>query len=212
MQRLGILSEEIMRIVQGEVPQDARYALAVAFLKQGHLPGGERWRDGAPRMIVQIGDADAVQVQRMRQEPVGETRDRTVRYDVRFRVAPSRAGGAGIGIDGSAVETFMSRALDAPCDDQGALFQLALAMRTVAEERLEDLRVAADTTFRRDALWRIVGWAQRHLWQVQSVDVSRLVLEDPVIERNRGETWLAKRWEVWIPFTMDVVATLQRRS
>jgi hypothetical protein len=194
MQRLGILSEEIMRIVQGEVPQDARYALAVAFLKQGHLPGGERWRDGAPRMIVQIGDADAVQVQRMRQEPVGETRDRTVRYDVRFRVAPSRAGGAGIGIDGSAVETFMSRALDAPCDD------------------LEDLRVAADTTFRRDALWRIVGWAQRHLWQAQSVDVSRLVLEDPVIERNRGETWLAKRWEVWIPFTMDVVATLQRRS
>jgi hypothetical protein len=212
MQRLGILSEEILRIMQGETPQDARYDLARAFLERGHLPNGERWRDGAPRFNVQIGDADATKVQRIKREAVGEARDRTVRFDVRFRVAPSRAGGAGIGIDGSAVETFMSRALDAPCDDQVALFQLALAMRTVAEARLEDLRVAVDTTFRRDALWRIVGWAQRNLWQVQSVDVTRVALEAPVVDRNRGESWLAKRWEVWIPFTMDVVATLQRRA
>jgi hypothetical protein len=85
-------------------------------------------------------------------------------------------------------------------------------MRTVAEARLEDLRMAVDTTFRRDAIWRIVGWAQRNLWQVQSVDVTRIALEAPVVDRNRGESWLAKRWEVWIPFTMDVVATLQRRA
>lgn len=212
MQRLGILSEEILRIMQGETPQDARYDLARAFLERGHLPHGERWRDGAPRFNVQIGDADATKVQRIKREAVGEARDRTVRFDVRFRVAPSRGGGAGIGIDGSAVETFMSRALDAPCDDQIALFQLALAMRTVADARLEDLRMAVDTTFRRDFIWRIVGWAQRNLWQVQSVDVTRIALEAPVVDRNRGESWLAKRWEVWIPFTMDVVATLQRRA
>jgi hypothetical protein len=213
MQRLGILSEEILRIMQGDTPkQDARYDLALAFLKNGQLPGDGRWREGAPRLIVQIGDADATQVQRIRQEPVGEARERTVRFDVRFRVAPSRAGGAGIGVvDSTATQTFVARVVDEPGHEMAVLKQFALAMRAVAEERLEDLRVSVESTFRKDALWRIVGWHQRQAWEGMDMNVSRLALEDPVIEKSRGSGWLARRMEVWIPFIVDVGATLRKR-
>ena len=215
MGRLTLLAETIMQVARvPSIPEDRPYRQALALLRDGVMPNGAKWRDGPPPLFVRIGGADTCKLVRQRQEATQDPlRSRSgAKFSVRFEVRPARGAVAGVSIDDTAIETFMGMAMEAPCDDHLSLERLAAALRVVAEERLDSIRVALRPLFFEDGLWRIVGWNQRDQWTMETLEVARVALSEAIIEKNRGQNWVAKRWEAWVPFTCDVEATLWRRS
>jgi len=213
MGRLAILSEAIMQVARPPaIPEDQPYRQALALLRDGRMPNGGTWRDGPPPLFVRLGGADTCVVVRMGQEAVDDTLGRGTRYTGRFAVRPARGTSAGVSIDPSATEAFMSQALDAPCNDHLALERLGAAVRVVAEEREEAIRGAIRSLFWEDGLWRFVGWPQRDRWVLSDLSVGRIDLGEALVDENRGESWVAKRWEAWVPLTVDIEAMLRRRT
>lgn len=208
MGRLRQLSEAVLKAVgTPDMMQTQRYRLALAFLKDGLLPNGQGVNDVPPPLFARLGDVEACELVRVSQAAEDEGR---VRFEARFQVHPSRAGGAGVSIDGAITEFFISYAESEPCNDD-AKVELGAALRQVAEERIDAVKAAFEQLISGDDLvWRLVGWPQRDRWVQESATVDRIALGDTWVEENRGETWLAKHWELWVPATLDVVAVLRR--
>ena len=206
MRRLG---EAVLRAVgTPELRRTPQYEMALRFLREGVLPNGQGYADGPPRFVVTLGDAESCELQRVRR---AQGSDGVTQVEARFWVHPSRAGGAGVSIDGAITEFFMSYAEPEPCDDS-AKMQLGAALRVVAEERATAVREAIGQLLTPDdLLWRLVGWGQRDRWVQEEATVARVALGDAWVEEIRGETWLAKHWECWLPITLDVSARLRRK-
>jgi hypothetical protein len=209
MGRLAQLAEAVLKAVgTPDMMQGQAYRLALRFLKDGIMPSGQGYADGPPRLIVTLGDVEACEVVRLSQSAQD---DGTVRFEARLSVHPSRASGAGVSIDGGITEFFMSQAEPEICDDS-ARIELGAALRAVCDERVDKVRQAFEQLMiPDDFIWRLVGWPQRDAWVMERVHVERVTLGDTWVEETRGETWLAKHWEVWVPATLDVVAALRRK-
>jgi hypothetical protein len=209
MGRLAHLAEAVLKAVgTPDMMQGQAYRLALRFIKEGILPNGQGYADGPPRLIVTLGDVESCELVRVSQAAEA---DGSTRFEARFEVHPSRAGGAGVSIDGAITEFFMSYAESAPCDDS-ARIELGAALRAVCDERMDKVRQAFEQLLiPDDFIWRLVGWPQRGAWDLERVHVERVTLGDTWVEETRGETWLAKHWEVWVPATLDVVAALRRK-
>jgi len=215
MGRLSILSEALMQVARPKTLSDEKsYRQALALLRDGVMPMGETWGDGPPPLFVHLGGSDSCVVMRERRESVDDPlrMGRGTRFWVRFSVKPGRSGGAGVSIDPVATEAFMSQAMAAPCDDHLALEHLAAAVRVVSEERLDSVQGAIRKLFWEDGIWRLVGWRNADQWELETIEVTRVDLGEAVVGENRGEDWVAKRWEAWVPFTCDVEATLWRKK
>lgn len=209
MGRLRQLGEAVLKAVgTPDLMQTQAYRMALRFLQDGILPSGAGYADGPPRLLVQLGDVEACELVRVRQAAEG---DGAVRFEARFQVHPSRAAGAGVSIDGAITEFWMSQAEPEPCDDSRKI-ELGAALRAVCEERKGAIRAAFEQLVVGDDLvWRLVGWPQRDQWVPERVQVEQVAFGETWVEENRGETWLAKHWEVWVPVTLDVVAVLRRK-
>lgn len=209
MGRLRQLSEAVLKAVgTPDMQQTQRYRWAMRFLVDGVLPNGQGYADGPPRLIVTLGDVDSCELVRVSQAAAG---DGSTRFEARFEVHPSRASGAGVSIDGAITEFFISYAEPETCDDS-AKIELGAALRAVCEERQDGIRQAfAQLLTPEDFIWRLVGWPQRDQWLLEDATVTRIALGDTWVEENRGETWLAKHWELWVPATLDVVARMRRK-
>jgi len=208
--RLRRLGEAALRVVgTPDLVETPAYRAALRLLREGVLPNGERWADGPPPLRVTLGDAEACVLQRISQAPQA---DGSVRCEARFDVHPSRAGGAGVSVDGAVTEMFMAQAAPSPCDD-GARFALGAALRAVGEERAERVRSAFTRLLTpEDFLWRLVGWGHRGAWRLGGAEVARMALGAPWVEEARGTTWASARWEVWVPATLDVEAVMWRQD
>jgi len=213
MGRLATLSEEIMQVAQPpKIPEDDVYRQALSFLRDGNMPSGAKWLDGPPRLHVKLGGVETCTLRRVSQEATSDFLGPGTVFSCRFSVRPARGESAGIGIDDRAPGSFMSQALDMPCDDHLALQRLGAAMRVVVEERLDTIRMSIRTKMWEDGLWRIVGWSQRDRWVMSDLSIGRVDLGEALVDRNRGESWPSERWDIWVPFTMDVTATLWRKK
>lgn len=210
MGRLRQLSEDIMKVVGTKDLMDTEaYRQAVRFLRDGIMPNGQGYADGPPRLMAQLGDVDACELKRINQASQG---DGSVRFEARFFIHPSRASGAGLSIDGAITEFFMAMSEKIPCDDDTGKIALAAALRAECDERTSAIQQAfAGLLVPDELVWRLVGWTQRGAWIVENVDIDRIAFGDAWVEENRGENWLAKHWEIWVPVTLDVIATMRRR-
>jgi hypothetical protein len=210
MGRLKQLAEDILKVVGTKDLVDSEpYRQAIRFLRDGVMPNGQGYADGPPRMIAQLGDAEGCELVRISQASQG---DGSVRFEARFSIHPSRASGAGLSIDGAITEFFMAMVEKAPCDDNTGKVALAAALRAECDERTSAIQQAfAGLLVPDELVWRLVGWPQRGAWIVEGVDIDRIAFGDAWVEENRGETWLAKHWEIWVPVTLDVIATMRRR-
>lgn len=210
MGRLRTLAEAVLEVTAAtpNVAKHPAYQRGLDFLQRGRMPDGQGYRDGPPRLLVQLGDVEGCELQRLAQEAQD---DGTVRMAARFDIHPSRAGGAGVSMDGAIMEFWMSQSEGEPCDDSTKV-QLAAALHTVCEERRDAIRAAFQGLLTADELvWRLVGWRQRGAWALERAAVEAVACRPAWVEETRGETWLAKHWEVWVPVTLDVVAYLRRQ-
>lgn len=211
MGRLRQLSEDILKVVGTKDLVDTEaYRQAVRFLRDGIMPNGQGYADGPPRLMAQLGDVDACELVRVSQASQG---DGSVRFEARFFIHPSRASGAGLSIDGAITEFFIAMAEKVPEDDDTGKIALAAALRAECDERSSAIQQAfAGLLVPDELVWRLVGWPQRWAWVVEDVHVDRIAFGEAWVEENRGETWLAKHWEIWVPVTLDVVAVLRRKD
>lgn len=210
MGRLKQLSENILKVVGTKDLVDTEaYRQAVRFLRDGIMPNGQGYADGPPRLMASLGDVEGCELVRISQ---ASQEDGSVRFEARFFIHPSRASGSGLSIDGAITEFFMAMAETVPCDDDTGKMALAAALRAECDERSSAIRQVFSGLLVPDELvWRLVGWPQRGAWIVENVEIDRIAFGDAWVEENRGQDWLAKHWEIWVPVTLDVIATMRRR-
>lgn len=216
MGRLSRLGEEALKISGSLKSRDGRsYQFAREFLVNGILPNGARVADGPPKLIVRLGDSSSCEISRLSQKKAAD--DACVIFDVGMSVHPSRAGGAGVGVDVSITDFFIAQANGGPCSDS-ARFPFGAALYDVCVERKDSIRDSFRGLFSSDGgsdfIWRVAGWGQRDKWlldTVGGVEVTRISFGNALVDERRGESWPAKGWEAWVPVSMDVMATLRRK-
>lgn len=210
MGTLRRLAEEVRKVSGTDALRSSiAYQQSMAFLKYGVMPNGHGVRDGGPRpLIVVLGDVNACELQRLSRSARD---DGSVEFDARFKVHPARGGGAGVSVDGAITDVFLAQAENIP-GDASARFQLAVALYDVCREREDAIRDSFRGLFSSDGVWRIVGWAQREQWTVEDMQIANISFDKPVVDQYRGETWVARHWEAWVPVTLDVRAVMRRRG
>jgi hypothetical protein len=202
---LGLIAEDLNALLAVQPTNREIVDAARALIGGGPMPNGRTWRGGAVDIVLKITE-DGAQVVRTQRT---QAADGTVAIEARWRIAPSRSGGAGITIEGPASEYFLNFWDDAQQAQMGLArgFDAALAADAALRDRTRDLVLAwaLDPTH---ALPRLVGWRQVDRWRLVDISVEvqlRPAVMDPV---QRGATWLAKYWEVYVPIDLDVRATV----
>ncbi len=208
MGRLGKLSEAILKAVGTKDLVDTEtYRQAVRFLRDGILPSGQQYGAGPINLIVSLGDVDNCELVRVSQ---ASQDDGSVRFDARFSIHPDRAGGAGVSLDDAIVEFFVAQAELDPCDS-GARVQLGAALRAECDEKTDAIKQGFVRLLQEDLIWRLVGWTQREAWVQENVSIERLSFGETWVDANRGDSWVAKHWQLWVPVTLDVTARMRRK-
>ena len=126
-----------------------------------------------------------------------------------MKLTPGKGGGAGVTIPAPASNHYFNLA----GTDSKAVQGMSKAFSEAAKKSTKDIGNSLHRWFARKGnwLWRIVGWEDRENWKKPEVKVVSIKLGRTMIDPTRRK-WPSGRTEIYIPLTVRVQATAQRKG
>lgn len=189
------LAEELAGFI-GESAQSSERKAADDLLKKGIMPSGEKWATGKPKLFFKPGSSDLI----VKKEKRTRKKDGSVSYtgDVTFK--PGKGGGSGISFDHTASNHFFNLV----GTTKAALDGMRAAMSAQAKRDSRRLNNEILQWFKKNFLWRVVGFDKRNQYKIDKVEFMRVDYKTPMIDPTRRK-WPSGRTEVWMPVEARVM-------
>jgi hypothetical protein len=175
------------------------YVEAKKFFTRGILPGGTKWLQVPP---VKLGFDNAPEVTRVKKKESGDT----IIYSARVVLAPGKGGGGGVGAD-SRDSNHIFNLLGT---DAATIKGVKKAFAEKVKMHKNKLNSLLEGVLKKRLLERLVGYENRNDYVLKDVSFKRVRYGEPMVDPTRRK-WPAGRTEIWVPITVDLMATVRRK-
>ncbi len=172
------------------------------LLNKGIMPDGAKWME-KPRMKWKFDNAPVI-----KKENWDDKGDHAV-YTVKFRVAPGKGGGGGIGVDPRATNQFFNLM----GTDRMTLNYATKAYTEAAKKGSRALNKTLEMWIKKPEvlLEKSSYWCSKCKYKIEDVTFKNVSYEKAAVDPSRRR-WPAGRTEVWVPVVADAVIKVKKKA
>lgn len=171
------------------------YAQAYIFFQNGTLINGEKWKE---EIVPSFYCGNPVRIKKIKQR---RGKNGTKVYSAVLFFSPGRGGGAGVGIDPAASNTFFNMI----GVDKGTIDEVEKAYSEFIKRNSRKINEEIRKWMMNpdNFLYNVVGWSNKDKYKIEDILFKNIKYEKPMVDPYRRK-WPSGRTEIWAPVSASL--------